>query len=254
MQSEPLLELHEINRRYGGVVAVKDVTLDLRTGEICGLLGPNGAGKTTLVNLISGFTTPSSGRIRYRGKDIGRVGHTTRSRMGLVRTFQHARSFATMTVRESMSVAGTVPADHHRWFGLRGLTSIGTSDRTAHDLESLLERFGLTGWSDHPVASLPYGVKKTLGIAMAMMMEPQLLMLDEPAAGLNTSETTRLQGLVEDIRDLGVTVIVIEHNVPFILEICDRVAVMDNGELIAHAPPDEVMRDERVIGAYLGAA
>ncbi|MDZ7676173.1 MAG: ATP-binding cassette domain-containing protein [Acidimicrobiales bacterium] len=117
MRSKSLLELANLTRRYGGVVAVDNLTMDVETGEICGLLGPNGAGKTTLVNLISGFTTPSNGTIRYGGEDIDRVGQTTRSRMGLVRTFQHARTFATMTVRESLSVAGTVPAGHHRVLG-----------------------------------------------------------------------------------------------------------------------------------------
>ena len=247
-----LLGLNNVTRRFGGLVAVDAVSLDIAQGGVTAIIGPNGAGKTTLFNCISGFAEPSAGRVEFSGSDITGLAAEDIAARGLIRTFQLVQLFEKLTVLENIKVGrhlhtrgGLVSA----LLPLRARSIEASVDAYARDL---LNKVGLNSHADTEAGALPYGQKRLLEIARALAAEPTLLMLDEPAAGLNRGETNRLADLIRDIVNLGVTVLLIEHDMSFVMNVADRVAVLDFGKLIATGTPVEVQKNPDVIAAYLG--
>jgi branched-chain amino acid transport system ATP-binding protein len=228
-----LLELDQVSRRFGGLRALDGVSLEVQEGEILGLIGPNGAGKTTLFNVITGLTAPSSGNVRWRGKAIAGQRPDVLCRLGLARTFQNLRLFRQLSCLDNLQVA------------------MGRNDRRgALELLALVQ---LQGRAEEAAGSLAYGDQRRLEIARALATGPQLLLLDEPAAGLNPVEKHSLRELVQLLRQqFQLTVLIIEHHVPLMMQLCDRLAVLNFGKRIALGSPEQVRRDPLVIEAYLG--
>jgi len=249
----PLLSVQSVSKRFGGLDALKEVTFGVYRDQIKALIGPNGAGKTTLFNIVSGSYRPTEGRVQFAGVDVaGKAPHRI-CRMGIGRTFQHSLVFADMTVLENVAVgrysrtrAGLISAaltlPRHR-------NEEAETFKAAHEA---LRRVGLDHLAGEPAENLPMGERHLLEIARALASGPQLLLLDEPAAGLNDDETRRLADTVRKIRDEGVTVLLVEHDMTFVMEISDEVVVLDYGRKIAEGPPLMIQNNEEVIRAYLG--
>ncbi|MCS6958484.1 MAG: ABC transporter ATP-binding protein [Pseudanabaenaceae cyanobacterium SKYGB_i_bin29] len=235
-----LLVLDKVSRRFGGLIALQDVSFVVAAGEIFGLIGPNGAGKTTLFNIITGVIEPSSGRLFLRGEDITTDRSYHLAQKGMARTFQNIRLFRELSVLENVMIG------HHL---RRDLTSRQVR-------ESSLELLALMGLGDryHLAArSLSYGEQRRLEIARALAVQPQLLLLDEPAAGMNPKEKLELSNLIQDLRQrFNLTILLIEHHVPLVMSVCDRIGVLNFGELIALGTPAEIKENPQVISAYLG--
>lgn len=248
-----LLETSGLTRRFGGLVAVDDLELRIEEGAIWAIIGPNGAGKTTAFNVITGLLAPSGGRVRYAGNDVtGQPVHRL-VQAGIARTFQNIRLFPLMTALENVVTGAHARLSSHPFGTILGLPSSRREELEAERAGmALLERVGLTSEADTLAGELPYGSQRRLEIARALASNPRLLLLDEPAAGANPYESAVLAQQIREIRDSGVTVVLIEHDMSVVMRLSDGVTVLDHGRKLAEGTPDMVRNDSRVIEAYLG--
>jgi branched-chain amino acid transport system ATP-binding protein len=232
------LRASSVSRSFAGVEALRDVSLALRPGEVLGLIGPNGAGKSTLVNVLSGFDRPSRGHVMLEERDVTGWSPHRRGRHGLSRTFQHSHAFRGLTVRENVEVSAL---------------GVGASGRTAaRRADELLLLLGLAEYADRPASDLPHGDERRLGVARALATEPRFVLMDEPAAGLPEAEVPRFATAVNTVRERGAGVLLVDHNVALVLEVCERIHVLDQGTTLAEGTPDEIRSHMGVAAAYLG--
>ena len=249
-----LLTIDSLSMQFGGLAALKDLSFAVDKGEIRGLIGPNGAGKTTLFNVVSGVYRPSQGRILFKERDVSRLKPHQTTRLGIVRTFQAITLFKNFTVLKNVMVGGHLHSNYSYWGALFDSRATKASEREneAKALE-ILEFMGIAQYKDELAANLPHGHQRALGIGIAMAAQPELLMLDEPCTGMNTEETSAMVELINRIRDRGITILLIEHDMKVVMGICDRITVINFGTKIAEGTPEEIQRDEGVHEAYLGS-
>jgi branched-chain amino acid transport system ATP-binding protein len=248
-----LLDMRNVTMSFGGVTALRDVSFSVRDGEIIGLIGPNGAGKTTLFHVVTSMIPGASGEIVFGGERIGGLATHRITRRGVGRTFQNIRLFPEMTARENVMVGRHTRSRAGVWRSVfRTPGQREEEELVRRRTDELLALVGLRGQEDVVASALPYGYQRRLEIARALAGEPKLLLLDEPVAGMNESETQEIHRLIRKIRDLGVTVILIEHDMSLVMQVCDRLVVLHFGEKIAEGTPEEIRNNPDVIAAYLG--
>ena len=251
--STPMLVVEGLSKNFGGVRAVDKVAFQVERGEIVGLIGPNGAGKTTTFNLISGRFTPSSGSVLMNGQTVLGRRPDQIAALGIARTFQGTRIFPKLTVAENVEIAALAGAKLGFWTDWLGLSAARKVETEANRrAEEVLQWIGLEAHADTVSGSLAYAHQSLLGMAIALALRPLLLLLDEPFAGMNPGETQRASDMVQRIRNDGVTVVLVEHDVPAVMRICDRIVVLDQGAKIAEGTPAQIAVNERVVEAYLG--
>jgi len=243
--TRPLLELAGLTKRFGGVCAVDDCSLVVTEGSITGLIGPNGSGKSTLINMASGYIAPDAGHVLLKERRVNRLGPAQIYRAGVSRTFQRSRVFPEMTVRQNMLVASPLRR--------RSIFRLGVSTETSQRGMELLDRFLLSGLADVPAGELSYGQQKLLEFASVLMGQPKLLLLDEPTAGVNATLIEVMADRIAALRESGVTIAVVEHNMEFIMRLCDPIIVLDQGRPIFQGTAHETQSSALVLDAYLGA-
>ncbi|NUN63202.1 ABC transporter ATP-binding protein [Pseudanabaena biceps] len=254
MTSQPVLEIQQMTRRFGGLVAVNGVSFDVQKHEIFGVIGPNGAGKTTLFNTITGLIAPTSGKAFFEGKEISDRRPHQIAKFGIARTFQNIRLFGELSALENVAIARHLRTTTGLWNGILGLPPTASEEKQTYDRAmELLELVGLSDRAEVKSKNFSYGDQRRLEIARALALQPKLLLLDEPAAGMNPSEKGQLSDFIRSLRDrFDLTILLIEHHVPLVMGLCDRIAVLDFGQLIALGKPEIVKGDRAVIEAYLG--
>jgi branched-chain amino acid transport system ATP-binding protein len=248
-----ILAVDEVSKRFGGLVAVDKLSFHVDENEILGIIGPNGAGKTTVLSVISGFYPPTAGKISFEGQDItGRKAHRV-ARMGIGRTFQSSVLFMALPVVDNVFIAGHL---NYRTSQLKRLLRLPSATKEEQRLRQegveLLEKMGLGEVKNELTKNLPHGHQRMLGICIALVAKPKLLLLDEPLTGMNANEIQTTSRLIRDIRDSGVTIVMIEHNMEAVMSLCDRIVVLDQGIKIAEGRPEEISHNQKVIDAYLG--
>ena len=253
-EAREVLEVRDVTRRFGGLTAVDAVSFAIREGEIFGLIGPNGAGKTTLFNVITGLTAPTSGTLFHEGDDITGARPHAIARRGIARTFQNVRLFGNLSALGNVMIARHVHTRSGLLRGVLGLPPTPSEERAVRErAHELLDLVGLSARAAVKASSFAYGDQRRLEIARALALEPRVLLLDEPAAGLNSNEKRELSAFVRSLRDsFDLTILLIEHHVPLVMGLCDRIAVLEFGQMIALGDPEAVQHDRKVIDAYLG--
>jgi len=249
----PALEAIGLTKSFGGVRAVNDVSFAVPEGSLTALIGPNGAGKTTLFNLVTRLYEPDAGEVRYHGRPLAGLAPAEIAALGLVRTFQAARIFPGMTALENVLAGAHLHVRARPWRQMLWLPAARREERElGRRAEALLDLAGLAAFRDAAATDLPMGAQKLLEVIRALMARPRVVLLDEPAAGLNDAETAELASLLRAVRDSGITVAVVEHNMSLVMGVADQVIVLDLGAVIASGTPGEIQRNPRVIEAYVG--
>jgi len=251
--SEKFLEVSGLGMRFGGITAIDNLGFSVEYGEIRGVIGPNGAGKTTTFNVISGFYKPTAGSVRLRGETISGLRMYEVARRGIVRTFQHSTLFTEMTVMENVLVGTHMRYRPNIFSSIVGRDAEDRRRARTRATESL-EFFGLLERASDRAADLPHGHQRALGLAIALAAQPEVMLLDEPFAGMNPEETKSMMSLMFKLRDSGVTILIVEHDMRAIMGICDYITVMNFGRLLAEGRPEEIRTDPAVVEAYLGSA
>ena len=249
-----LLRIENLSKEFGGIHAIEDLSFAVDPGTIHSIIGPNGAGKTTLFNLITGLYTPSAGSIRFLGREIAGVPPSRLAALGLSRTFQNLQVFFNMSAMENVMVGAHLHLDRRFWPSLLRLPGLARRDRACRDeCADLLDFVGLGGYVDADAAAMPYGALKRLEVARALAARPQLLLLDEPAAGLNATESREIDAVIKKVAASGITVVLVEHDMKMVMGISDHILALDCGRKLAEGTPAQVRANADVVAAYLGA-
>lgn len=251
---KPVLQLSDVSIRFGGLTAVRELSLEVPTGGIIGLIGPNGAGKTTVFNLISGFYKPSEGNIFFQGQDITAKAPHHICQKGIARTFQNIRLFSNESALENVMIGCHVRRKYPWWMVPLSLPPVMREEKNIRaKAMNLLERLELAEYANEKATSLPYGAQRRLEIARALATEPNFLLLDEPAAGMNPQESVELLDFIKEVRDeFNLSILLIEHDMKVVMGVCEHIWVLEYGSLIANGNPEEIRANPKVIEAYLG--